>query len=129
MAPTVETLTPPNTPAPLGPYSHIARAGQFISVSAVAGMDPATGELVGTDAYSQAKQILRLLNGMLAAAGTDLNHVVHVNVFLKSMDYFDEMNRAFAEAMGTHRPARTVVAVSGLPKPGALLTMNLTAVV
>jgi 2-iminobutanoate/2-iminopropanoate deaminase len=129
MARKVETLRPPNTPAPLGPYSHIIRAGSFVSISAIAGMNPANGELVGSDAYSQAKQILALFDGMLVYAGTDLHHVVHVNVFLKDMDDLDEMNRAFGEAMGTHRPARTVVEVPDLPKLGALLTMNLTAVV
>ncbi len=128
MAHTLQTLTPPNTPAPLGPYSHLVKAGQLIVISAIAGMDPVTGELVGSDAYSQAKQILRLFRSMLAAVDSDLNHVVHLNVFLKNMDDFDEMNRALGEAMGTHRPARTVVAVTDLPKPGALLTMNLTAV-
>jgi 2-iminobutanoate/2-iminopropanoate deaminase len=72
MAGKVETLRPPNTPAPLGPYSHVTRAGQFITISAIAGMDPATGELAGPDVYSQAKQILSLVDSMLAYAGTDL---------------------------------------------------------
>ncbi len=49
-------------------------------------------------------------------------------VFLKDMRDFDEMNRAYVEMMGDHRPARTVIGVSELPKPGVLLTMNLTAV-
>ena len=129
MAHRVETLRPPNTPAPLGPYSHITMAGGFISISAIAGMDPATGQLVGSDAYSQAKQILALIDGMLASAGTDLHHIVHVNVVLKHMEDLDQMSRAFGEAMGQHGPACTVVAMAELPKPGALLTMSLTAVV
>jgi 2-iminobutanoate/2-iminopropanoate deaminase len=57
-----------------------------------------------------------------------LNHVIHVNIFLGSMKDFEEMNRAYIEMMGDHRPARTVIGVSELPKPGVLLTMNLTAV-
>jgi 2-iminobutanoate/2-iminopropanoate deaminase len=65
---------------------------------------------------------------MLASAGSDLAHVVHVNVFLLRMKDFDAMNAAYVEVMGAHRPARTVVAVAELPKPGVLLTMNLTAV-
>jgi 2-iminobutanoate/2-iminopropanoate deaminase len=44
------------------------------------------------------------------------------------MSDFDEMNRAYAEVMGAHRPARTAIGVAELPKPGVLLTMNLTAV-
>jgi 2-iminobutanoate/2-iminopropanoate deaminase len=128
MSHSVETFIPPNTPRPIGPYSHIARVGPFISISATAGVNPATGELSGPDVYSQAKQILQSFAIMLDSVGSDLNHVLHVNVFLKNMRDFEEMNRAYVEEMGDHRPARTVVGVHELPKPGALLTMNLTAV-
>jgi 2-iminobutanoate/2-iminopropanoate deaminase len=65
---------------------------------------------------------------MLHSVGSNLNQVIHVNIFLDSMKDFDEMNRAYIEMMGDHRPARTVIGVSELPKPGVLLTMNLTAV-
>lgn len=128
MLPAIETLTPPNTPRPIGPYSHIAKAGQLIFVSALAGMDPATGKLVGPDAASQTKQILELFKVMLASAGSDLNHVLHISVFLKDMRDFEDMNRAYAEGLGDHRPARTVIEVNEVPKPGARLTMNLTAI-
>jgi 2-iminobutanoate/2-iminopropanoate deaminase len=124
----VETSTPPNTPAPIGPYSHIAKVGQFITIGGTAGFVPATGQLAGTDVYAQAKQILASFDVMLRSAGSDLGHVIHVNVFLKDMRDFDEMNRAYVDMMGTHRPARTVIGVNELPKPGIMLTMNLTAV-
>jgi 2-iminobutanoate/2-iminopropanoate deaminase len=65
---------------------------------------------------------------MLQSVGSELDHVLHVNVFLKDMRDFDDMNRAYVEMMGDHRPARTVIGVNELPKPGVLLTMNLTAV-
>jgi len=125
---TVETLTPPNTPAPIGPYSHVARAGPFLSISGTAGIDPATGLLAGDGVYAQTARILESFAVMLASAGSDLQQVLHVNVFLKDMRDFEEMNRAYVDKMGSHRPARTVVGVLDLPKPGARLTMNLTAV-
>ena len=124
----VETCTPPNTPQPIGPYSHIAKVGQFISIGGTAGVNPATGELAGSDVYSQTKQILESFKVMLESVESDLNHVVHVNVFLKDMQDFETMNRAYIEMMGNHRPARTVIGVNELPKPGVRLTMNLTAV-
>ena len=65
---------------------------------------------------------------MLEAVGSDLNHVLHINIFLQHMSDFEAMNAAYVEMMGDHRPARTVIAVKELPKPGVLLTMNLTAV-
>jgi 2-iminobutanoate/2-iminopropanoate deaminase len=124
----VETSTPPNTPTPIGPYNHIAKVGPFISIGGTAGVNPATGQLAGADVYSQAKQILESFSVMLESVESDLQHVVHVNIFLKDMRDFEEMNRAYVEKMGNHRPARTVIGVNELPKPGVLLTMNLTAV-
>ena len=124
----VRTSIPSNTPAPIGPYSHVAKVGEFITIGGTAGVDPATGQLAGPDAYLQTKQILDSFKVMLASVGSDLNHVVHVNVFLRRMADFEDMNRAYVEKMGEHRPARTVIGVSELPKPGVMLTMNLTAV-
>jgi 2-iminobutanoate/2-iminopropanoate deaminase len=128
MSPKVETSTPPNTPSPIGPYNHIAKVGQFISIGGTAGVNPKSGQLAGSDVYSQTKQILESFRIMLESVESDLNHIIHVNVFLNNMRDFDEMNRAYVEIMETHRPARTVIGVSELPKPGVLLTMNLTAV-
>jgi 2-iminobutanoate/2-iminopropanoate deaminase len=128
MASIVETSTPENTPVPIGPYNHIAKVGQFISIGGTAGVNPSTGQLAGPDVYSQTKQILTSFQVMLQSVDSDLDHVIHINVFLKEMRDFEEMNRAYADMMGNHRPARTVIGVAELPKPGVLLTMNLTAV-
>ena len=124
----VKTSTPPDTPVPIGPYSHIAMVGDFITIGGTAGFDPATGHLAGPDAYVQTKRILESFKAMLESVGSDLDHVVHINVFLLNMSDFDEMNRAYVEKMGAHRPARTAIGVNELPKPGIVLTMNLTAV-
>ena len=126
--PTVETSTPAGTPTPIGPYNHIAKVGSLITIGGTAGVDPATGRLSGDDVRSQTRQILASFRVMLMSVGSDLGHVVHVNVFLRDMADFDAMNEAYVESMGDSRPARTVVAVRELPKPGVLLTMNLTAV-
>ena len=128
MPPSVETSTPPGTPTPIGPYNHIAKVGSFITIGGTAGFDPATGQLAGPDVAAQTLRILESFRTMLASAGSDLDHVVHINIFLKDMSDFDAMNRAYVQAMGAHRPARTVIGVAELPKPGIKLTMNLTAV-
>lgn len=124
----VETTTPPNTMDPIGPYSHIAKVGEFITIGGTAGVDPATGELAGADIAMQTIQILDAFEVMLASVGSDLDHVLHINIFLANMDDFTAMNAAYAKKMGERRPARTAIGVTALPKPGALLTMNLTAV-
>ena len=124
----VETLTPSNTPNPIGPYSHIAKVGEHIWIGGTAGVDPATGQLAGADVGAQTRQILKSFTVMLEAVGSDLGHVTHINIFLKDMSDFEAMNAAYVEIMGDHRPARTAISVQDVPKPGALLTMNLTAV-
>ena len=128
MSPPVDTSTPPGTPRPIGPYSHIARVGSAITIGGTAAFDPVTGALVGDDVAAQTVRILESFKVMLASVGSDLAHVVHVNVFLRHMRDFETMNRAYVSVMGDHRPARTVIGVNDLPKPGVLLTMNLTAV-
>jgi 2-iminobutanoate/2-iminopropanoate deaminase len=124
----VKTSIPPGTPAPIGPYSHIAMAGELITIGGTAAFDPASGQLAGPDTYTQTKRILDSFKVMLESVGSDLDHIVHVNVFLLQMSDFEAMNRAYVEKMGAHRPARTVIGVNELPKPGVMLTMNLTAV-
>ena len=127
--PKVETSTPANTPPPIGPYSHIAKVGSSITIGGTAGVDPATGQLAGPDVEVQTLQILDSFKVMLESVESDLAHVVHSNVFLKEMGDFEAMNAAYIQRMGEHRPARTVIGVRELPKPGVLLTMNLTAVI
>ena len=126
--PSVRTTTPPGTPTPIGPYSHVAVVDRFITIGGTAGIDPATGELAGPDIGSQVLRILDSFKVMLESVGSDLDHVVHVNIFLKEMSDFDALNEAYVEKMGSHRPARTVIGARELPKPGILVTMNLTAV-
>lgn len=126
--PKVEVSTPAGTPAPIGPYNHVAKVGSSITIGGTAGFDPATGQLAGTDIESQTAQILATFKVMLESVGSDLDHVIHVTVFLQEMRDFDAMNAAYVLAMGPHRPARTVIGVRELPKPGVLVTMNMTAV-
>jgi 2-iminobutanoate/2-iminopropanoate deaminase len=125
---TLETSTPPNTPTPIGPYNHIAKVGPYITIGGTAGFDPATGALAGPDAAAQTRRILDSFRVMLQSVGSDLDHVVHINIFLLEMRDFEAMNAAYVEKMGKHRPARTVIGVAELPKPGVRLTMNLTAI-
>jgi len=127
MAPPVETIIPPDSPPLIGPYSHIAKVGDFITIG---GVGPVTnaGQLAGDDIVAQTVQILRSFETMLKSVGSDLDHIVHIHVCLKEMADFDRMNEAYVQVMGNHRPARTVIGVRELPKPGFRVLMNLTAV-
>lgn len=123
----IETITQAEMFGPIGPYSHLTKAGPFITTSGTSGVDPVTLEMAGMDAYSQTKQIVRNFRSILNGVGASLNDVMHVNIFLIRVEDFNEMNRAYAEEFGSHLPARTVICVADLPKKGALITMNLTA--
>lgn len=123
----VENYTPDTLFTPIGPYSHFSRSNGFIHISGTPGVNPATGQLAGNDAYSQAKQIILNFNIMLQSINLDLSHVTHVHVFLKDVNDFAEVNRAYSEVFKNHLPARTVICVADLPKKDALMTMNAIA--
>jgi 2-iminobutanoate/2-iminopropanoate deaminase len=112
---------------PIGPYSHAVVAGDQVFISATAGVDPATGALAGADVHAQARQVLKNIRSMLDAAGASLDDVVHVQVHLLDITDFAEMNRAYIEFFSEPYPARTVLGVLALPKPGAVVTMNAVA--
>lgn len=112
---------------PIGPYSHAVVAGGQVFISGTPGVDPGTGLLAG-DAYTQTRQALANVKAMLEAAGALLDDVAHVQVNLINVADFGEMNRAYAEFFAEPYPARTVIGVAALPKPGALLTLNAVAV-
>ncbi|MGC1182353.1 RidA family protein [Legionella sp.] len=72
--------------------------------------------------------MLRNFDVMLRSVEASFINVMHVHVFLKQVDDFLEMNKASSETFAQHLPARTVICVTDLPKKGALLTMNLNAI-
>ena len=81
--PEVERSTPPHTPEPIFPCSHLAPVGCFITIGGTAGVDPATGQLAGDEIGSQTRQVLDSFQVMLESVGSDLAHIVHGNVFLR----------------------------------------------
>ena len=113
---------------PIGPYSHAVVVGSQLFISGTAGVVPETNGLAGDDVYAQTRRVLENIQIVLDAAGATFDDVVHVQVNLLRMTDFSEMNRAYAQFFVEPYPARTVLGVSALPKPGALLTMNAVAV-
>ncbi len=102
-------------PAAVGPYSHAVRAGGLLFCSGQVALDPETNALVGGDVTAQTERVLANVRAVLAEAGTSLERVVKTTVFLKTMGDFQAMNAVYADAFGDHRPARSTVAVAGLP--------------
>jgi 2-iminobutanoate/2-iminopropanoate deaminase len=104
-------------PAAIGPYSQGMVANGFIYTAGQIPLDPATMELVGEDdAARQTEQVMRNLDAILKAAGASLSTVVKTTVFLADMNDFAAMNDVYGRHFGEHRPARSTVEVSRLPK-------------
>jgi 2-iminobutanoate/2-iminopropanoate deaminase len=113
---TLHTVFTENAPGAIGPYSQAITAGHLVFVSGQLGMNPKTGELVGPSATDQAKQALTNLQHILTAAGSDLNHVVSVDVYLTDIREFQAVNAVYETFFSSHRPARVALEVSALPK-------------
>ncbi|MCQ3937819.1 MAG: hypothetical protein DPW18_12330 [Chloroflexi bacterium] len=113
-------------PKAIGPYSQAIHTGSMIYTAGQVALDPATMELVSGGVEEQTRQVIANLRSVLEAAGSSLNHVVKTTVFLKDMNDFAKMNAVYAEAFGENPPARSTVAVAGLPK-GALVEIEVIA--
>lgn len=107
-------------PKAIGPYSQAIRTETMIYTAGQTGLDPATGELIGSTVEEQTRQVLINLQNVVEAAGSTLAHVVKTTVFLKDMNDFSKMNAIYAEFFGQNPPARSTVAVAGLPKGGVV---------
>jgi 2-iminobutanoate/2-iminopropanoate deaminase len=117
----------PDAPRAIGPYSQATRANGFLFTAGQVGFDPATGELVDGGIAEQTEQVIANLRAILASAGLDLSSVVKTTVFLVDMGEFATMNEVYARAFGSHRPARSTVAVAALPR-GARVEIDAVAV-
>ncbi|UOF92788.1 RidA family protein [Fodinisporobacter ferrooxydans] len=102
-------------PAAIGPYSQAIQAGPFLFTSGQIPLN-VEGELVSGDIRQQTHQVFRNLQAVLEAAGLSLNDAVKATVFLSNMDEFPIVNEIYAEYFGEHKPARSTVEVSRLPK-------------
>jgi 2-iminobutanoate/2-iminopropanoate deaminase len=123
-----EVITSLQITPPVGPYSHaVIGRGDLIFVSGQTGQHPSTGEIVAGGVGAETRQILANLSEVLQAAGLDLESVVKCNVFLVDMADFAQMNEVFAEVVPCPYPARSTVAVAGLPL-GARVEIECVAV-
>ena len=105
-------------PKPIGPYSQAIRMGDLLFLSGQIPLDPSTGELVGSTAAEQAKQVMENILAVLNAAGCDAKHVAKTTIFLADLADFGEVNAVYGKVFGTDgpAPARSTVQVSALPR-------------
>jgi 2-iminobutanoate/2-iminopropanoate deaminase len=113
----LSTVQTAGAPAAIGPYSQGIVTGQLVYTAGQIPLDPDTMELVGgDDVAEQTARVMRNLAAILEEAGASLDSVVKTTVFLKDMNDFVAMNEVYGRHFGEHRPARSTVEVSRLPK-------------
>lgn len=115
-------------PKAIGPYSQAIRTDGLVFTAGQVGFDPATMEFVEGGIEAQTRQVLTNLKHVLEAADSGLKFVVKTTVFLQDMSDFAAMNAVYAEFFPENPPARSTVAVAGLPK-GALVEIECIALI
>jgi 2-iminobutanoate/2-iminopropanoate deaminase len=103
-------------PAAIGPYSQGISVADLVFTAGQIPLDPDTMQVVGTTIQEQTDRVMRNLSGILEAAGASLSTVVKTTVFLADMNEFGAMNEVYSRWFGNHKPARSTVQVSRLPK-------------
>ncbi|HET7293150.1 MAG TPA: RidA family protein [Vicinamibacteria bacterium] len=105
-----------DAPKPIGPYSQGVISGGLLFCSGQIALDPATGEVVGSDVAAQTDRVLQNLLAVLKGAKMGPENVVKTTVFLADMADFPKMNEVYARYFGKEPPARSTVQAAGLPK-------------
>jgi 2-iminobutanoate/2-iminopropanoate deaminase len=112
-----KVITSANAPAPIGPYSHanLVAPGTMLFVSGQVAKDAKTGELTLSDIRSETRKVMQNVGAILTDGGMDFTHIVKTTIFLKSMDFFADVNEVYGSFFSGSYPARETVAVAGLP--------------
>lgn len=112
----ISFVSTPSAPKAIGPYSQATVANGLIFTAGQIALDPATTEVIAGGVAEQTDRVMRNLSAVLTEAGSSLARVVKTTVFLVDMGDFAAMNEVYARHFGEHRPARSTVAVAGLPR-------------
>jgi 2-iminobutanoate/2-iminopropanoate deaminase len=110
------TVDAPGAPAAIGPYSHAVSYDGLLACSGQIPLDPATGELVGTNAAEQARRCLENLQAVCAAAGTSLERALRMTIYMTDLGEFAAVNEVYGSFFAQDPPARVTVGVAALPK-------------
>lgn len=121
-----QIISTPEAPAAIGAYSQAVISNGMLYASGALGIDPKTGDFAGADFRSQAEQVMKNVEAILRAAGTDQSKVVKTTVFLTDMSNFAVLNEVYSSLFTAPFPARSAVAVAALPK-GGLVEMEFVA--
>jgi 2-iminobutanoate/2-iminopropanoate deaminase len=123
----IATVHSEHAPKAIGPYSQAVSHGDLVYTAGQIALDPATMEVVAGGVTEQTERVMANLRAVLEAAGSSFSRVLKTTVFLADMADFAAMNEVYGRAFGDHRPARSTVAVAGLPR-GVRVEIEVVAV-
>ncbi|MEJ8547599.1 Rid family detoxifying hydrolase [Brevibacillus borstelensis] len=112
----MKTVSTEKAPQAIGPYSQAVRVYDFLFLSGQIPIDPETSELVADDIALQTRQVMKNIQAILEKEGLTLDHVVKTTIFLQDISQFSIVNEEYSKFLGSHRPARSTIEVSRLPK-------------
>jgi 2-iminobutanoate/2-iminopropanoate deaminase len=121
-----ETCSTKRAPAAIGPYSQAVRAGNLIFLSGQLPIDRSTGRLEKGSVARQTEMILGAVGNILEDAGSRVDRIVKVTVYMTDLEKFGEMNEVYARFFPADPPARSAVGVKSLPK-GAAIEIDVVA--
>jgi 2-iminobutanoate/2-iminopropanoate deaminase len=110
------SVSTPQAPKAIGPYSPAVRAGQLLFVSGQVAIDPATGNMIDGDIAAQTRRVLDNLGALLKAGNRSFADVVRTTIFLADMNDFAKVNEVYGTYFSEPYPARATVQVARLPK-------------
>ncbi|HQX54982.1 MAG TPA: RidA family protein [Pyrinomonadaceae bacterium] len=110
----MKTIQPANQPQPKGHYSPGIEHNGLIYVSGQLPMTLDTREAFTGDIGEQTELALRNVEAVLHSAGSDLNHVLQMTIYVSDMEMWGKVNEVYARVMGDHRPARAMIPVKDL---------------
>jgi 2-iminobutanoate/2-iminopropanoate deaminase len=119
-------IVSPEAPAAVGPYSQAIALGNLLFCAGQIPLDPATGEIVGTDVTAQTERVCQNISAVLQANDMTFTNVVKTTVFLTDLANFAAMNAVYSKYFREPFPARSTIQVAGLPK-GAQVEIEVTA--
>jgi len=105
-----------DAPKAIGPYSQAIKAGGLVFTAGQIPLDPTTGQVVGSDSTAQTDRVLKNLQAVLQASGSNFDSVVKTTIFLKNISDFAAVNEVYGRYFKSSPPARTTVQVVSLPK-------------
>jgi 2-iminobutanoate/2-iminopropanoate deaminase len=121
-----KVITSDNAPKSIGPFSQAIQAGDFIFISGQGAFVPTTGKLVEGGIKEQTRQVIENIRIIVESAGSSLDGVVKVSIFLTDWKYFNEMNEVYAEYFKSDPPARSTIQGQRFPE-GHLIAMEAIA--